>query len=33
VSRREFRLGTEDVFDLQNPDGGIGLYGGRRYVY
>jgi hypothetical protein len=33
VPRLEFRLGTEDVFDLVNREAETGLYGGLRYVY
>lgn len=33
VPRLEFRLGTEDLFDLQNHEEETGLYGGLRYVY
>jgi hypothetical protein len=33
LPRLEFRLGTEDVFDLQNREAETGLYGGIRYVY
>jgi len=33
VPRLEFRVGTQDIFDLHNSDGEISVYGAVRYVY
>jgi hypothetical protein len=33
VPRLEFRLGTEDLFDLQKREAETGLYGGLSYMY